>query len=324
MPSRMMPPWSGSSSSSEPISPGPRCSVRFFTTPAWPRTNSLADVELKLFRLGASNSEKRLDSPTIKDAVDQIADAQLHLMIGGGLLLADQEGGFVGQCGATVDCPHDGVDEIVAVQIWLPVGDVAREQIGGRPPLKDSGDLLGDEGRPAILVIDAGKAEDGNLDVATVLVEQRRGVDLGLGIGPAWVDRRLFVDHAFFGARSVHQHRAGRNKNSLALPEDERFELNLPDIAEVWRRGSVISSWLLDLTAQALAADPRLDQFTAAVADSGEGRWTIEAALEEAVPADVLAAAVFARFRSRDTQVFGEKLLSAMRSGFGGHVEEVA
>ncbi len=88
--------------------------------------------------------------------------------------------------------------------------------------------------------------------------------------------------------------------------------------------GSVISSWLLDLTAQALAGDPRLDQFTAAVADSGEGRWTIEAALEEAVPADVLAAAVFARFRSRDTQVFGEKLLSAMRFGFGGHVEEVA
>lgn len=115
-----------------------------------------------------------------------------------------------------------------------------------------------------------------------------------------------------------------RNKSSLALPEDERFDLNLPDIAEVWRRGSVISSWLLDLTAQALAGDPRLDQFTAAVADSGEGRWTIEAALEEGVPADVLAAAVFVRFRSRDTQVFGEKLLSAMRFGFGGHVEEAA
>lgn len=115
-----------------------------------------------------------------------------------------------------------------------------------------------------------------------------------------------------------------RNKNSSALPEDERFELNLPDIAEVWRRGSVISSWLLDLTAQALAGDPELDQFAAAVADSGEGRWTIEAALEESVPADVLAAAVFTRFRSRDTQVFGEKLLSAMRFGFGGHVEEVA
>jgi 6-phosphogluconate dehydrogenase len=115
-----------------------------------------------------------------------------------------------------------------------------------------------------------------------------------------------------------------RNKGSEALVEDERFDLNLPDIAEVWRRGSVISSWLLDLTAQALAGDPKLEDFTGAVADSGEGRWTIEAALEEAVPADVLAAALFARFRSRETHTFGEKLLSAMRFGFGGHVEQVA
>jgi len=114
-----------------------------------------------------------------------------------------------------------------------------------------------------------------------------------------------------------------RNKASDTLPEDERFELNLPDIAEVWRRGSVISSWLLDLTAQALAGDPKLEEFTGAVADSGEGRWTIEAALEEAVPADVLAAALFARFRSREAHTFGEKLLSAMRFGFGGHVEPV-
>jgi 6-phosphogluconate dehydrogenase len=111
------------------------------------------------------------------------------------------------------------------------------------------------------------------------------------------------------------------NKNSHELPEDERFELNLPDIAEVWRRGSVISSWLLDLTAQALAGDGKLESYTGAVADSGEGRWTIEAAIEEAVPADVLAAALFARFRSRQEHTFGDKLLSAMRFGFGGHVE---
>jgi 6-phosphogluconate dehydrogenase len=115
-----------------------------------------------------------------------------------------------------------------------------------------------------------------------------------------------------------------KNKASEALPEDERFDLNLTDIAEVWRRGSVISSWLLDLTAQALAGDERLAGYTGAVADSGEGRWTIEAALEEAVPADVLAAALFARFRSREAHTFGEKLLSAMRFGFGGHVEPVA
>src|SRR5581483_11265022 len=111
-----------------------------------------------------------------------------------------------------------------------------------------------------------------------------------------------------------------RTKNSDALPEDERFELNLSDIAEVWRRGSVVSSWLLDLTAQALAGDPQLGKFTGAVADSGEGRWTIEAAIEEAVPVDVLAAALFARFRSRQDHTFGERLLSAMRFGFGGHV----
>ena len=111
------------------------------------------------------------------------------------------------------------------------------------------------------------------------------------------------------------------NKASHELPEGERFVLNLPDIAEVWRRGSVISSWLLDLSAAALAKDPQLANFSGNVADSGEGRWTIEAALEEAVPADVLAAALFTRFRSRQKHTFAEKMLSAMRFGFGGHVE---
>jgi 6-phosphogluconate dehydrogenase len=106
-----------------------------------------------------------------------------------------------------------------------------------------------------------------------------------------------------------------------ALPEDDRFQLNLPDIAEVWRRGSVVSSWLLDLAAQALAGEHQLEKYTGAVADSGEGRWTIQAAIEEAVPADVLSASLFARFRSRQEHTFGEKLLSAMRFGFGGHVE---
>jgi len=112
-----------------------------------------------------------------------------------------------------------------------------------------------------------------------------------------------------------------KNKNLPTLPEDERFELNLTDISEVWRRGSVVSSWLLDLTAQALASDADLVKFTGEVDDSGEGRWTINAAIEEAVPADVLAASLFARFRSREKNTFGEKLLSAMRFGFGGHIE---
>jgi 6-phosphogluconate dehydrogenase len=89
----------------------------------------------------------------------------------------------------------------------------------------------------------------------------------------------------------------------------------------VWRRGSVISSWLLDLGASALASDPQLAGFTGFVQDSGEGRWTIEAAIEEAVPANVLSAALFTRFRSRQDRTFGEKVLSAMRLGFGGHVE---
>ena len=112
-----------------------------------------------------------------------------------------------------------------------------------------------------------------------------------------------------------------RNKDSKDLPEDERFTLNMPDVAEVWRRGSVISSWLLDLAAAALIKDPQLKGFSGFVQDSGEGRWTVEAAIEEAVPANVLATALFARFRSRRDHTFGEKVLSAMRYGFGGHIE---
>ena len=112
-----------------------------------------------------------------------------------------------------------------------------------------------------------------------------------------------------------------KSKNSDKLPEDERFDLNMTDIAEVWRRGSVISSWLLDLTAIALAKDEKLDGFSGSVADSGEGQWTIDAAMEEKVPANVLTASLFARYRSRVEHTYGDKVLSAMRFGFGGHVE---
>jgi 6-phosphogluconate dehydrogenase len=115
-----------------------------------------------------------------------------------------------------------------------------------------------------------------------------------------------------------------RNAGSGALPEAERFNLDIADIAEVWRRGSVITSWLLDLTASALAKDPRLDAYSGFVQDSGEGRWTVQAAIAEAVPAEVLSAALFARFRSRREHTFAEKILSAMRKGFGGHVEPKA
>jgi len=112
-----------------------------------------------------------------------------------------------------------------------------------------------------------------------------------------------------------------RNKDSADLPEDERFTLDLPEIAEVWRRGSVIASWLLDLGAAALLKDPALETYSGYVQDSGEGRWTVDAAIEEAVPASVISAALFARFRSRREQTFSEKVLSAMRFGFGGHIE---
>ena len=109
-----------------------------------------------------------------------------------------------------------------------------------------------------------------------------------------------------------------------ALPETERFDLDIADIAEVWRRGSVITSWLLDLTAAALVEDPALQGYSGYVQDSGEGRWTIQAAIDEAVPAQVLTAALFARFRSRQQHTFADKILSAMRLGFGGHVEPKA
>ncbi|MCJ8203675.1 decarboxylating 6-phosphogluconate dehydrogenase [Pseudomonas sp. RGM2987] len=112
-----------------------------------------------------------------------------------------------------------------------------------------------------------------------------------------------------------------KTKSSESLPPEQRFDLNVADIAEVWRRGSVVSSWLLDLTADALASDPKLDGFSGEVADSGEGRWTIEAAIEQAVPVPVLSSSLFARFRSRQQSTYGDKMLSAMRFGFGGHVE---
>ncbi|HVI54787.1 MAG TPA: decarboxylating 6-phosphogluconate dehydrogenase [Luteibacter sp.] len=112
-----------------------------------------------------------------------------------------------------------------------------------------------------------------------------------------------------------------KNRNGTQIPERERYSLDMADIAEVWRRGSVVSSWLLDLTASALAKGPELDNYSGYVDDSGEGRWTVNAAIEEAVPAEVLTSALFARFRSRQDHTYAERLLSAMRMGFGGHIE---
>jgi len=128
-----------------------------------------------------------------------------------------------------------------------------------------------------------------------------------------------FTNHAF-DTWSVFAGRGAWEK----LPADLRYDLNLADITELWRRGSVVSSWLLDLTAIALTEDSSLAQYEGRVEDSGEGRWTILAALEEAVPAEVLTCSLYTRFRSRQQHTFAEKVLSAMRKQFGGHTERPA
>jgi 6-phosphogluconate dehydrogenase len=119
-----------------------------------------------------------------------------------------------------------------------------------------------------------------------------------------------------------HQHEVDAETTPLRNPEHFQYDFNLADVAELWRRGSVIPSWLLDLTAQALASDPKLEKFGGRVSDSGEGRWTVAAANEVGVPAHVLTAALFERFASRGLDLFQNKVQSAMRFGFGGHVEK--
>ncbi len=121
-----------------------------------------------------------------------------------------------------------------------------------------------------------------------------------------------------------HQHEADAETTPLRDPEHYQYDFNLADVTEVWRRGSVIASWLLDLTASAFAQDPKLTKFAGRVSDSGEGRWTIKAAIDEAVPAHVLTAALYERFSSRGEADFANKILSAMRYAFGGHLEKAA
>jgi 6-phosphogluconate dehydrogenase len=119
-----------------------------------------------------------------------------------------------------------------------------------------------------------------------------------------------------------HQHEVDAETTPLRDPEQYQYDFNLRDITEVWRRGSVVASWLLDLTAAALVEDPELKQFAGRVADSGEGRWTIKAAIDEAVPVPVLSTALYQRFSSRGESDYQDKVLSAMRYQFGGHVEK--
>ena len=141
------------------------------------------------------------------------------------------------------------------------------------------------------------------------------------GVMAAYAEGLNILRHANVGKLSAA---ADAETTPLRDPEMYRYEMDLPEIAEVWRRGSVIGSWLLDLTATALAADPKLDGFQGRVSDSGEGRWTIQAAIDEAVPVPVLSAALYARFGSRGEADFANRVLSAMRHQFGGHVEKRA
>ena len=141
------------------------------------------------------------------------------------------------------------------------------------------------------------------------------------GLMAAYAEGLNILQHANVGKR---RQEADAETTPLRDPEYYQYDLDLADIAEVWRRGSVIASWLLDLTAAALARDPKLDRFSGRVSDSGEGRWTLEAAVDEAVPAHVLAAALFERFSSRGEAEFQDRVLSAMRFEFGGHVEKAA
>jgi len=141
------------------------------------------------------------------------------------------------------------------------------------------------------------------------------------GLMAAYAEGMNILAHANVGK---NQQAADAETTPLRNPEEFQFDLNLRDIAEVWRRGSVISSWLLDLTASALLKDPKLANFEGRVSDSGEGRWTIKAAIDESVPAPVLSTALYSRFRSRGEAEFADKLLSAMRFEFGGHHEKSA
>jgi 6-phosphogluconate dehydrogenase len=156
--------------------------------------------------------------------------------------------------------------------------------------------------------------------------EQRGGAEEGyLYCGPTGSGHFVKMIHngIEYGLMQAYAEGFGilKHADSEELPEEHRYNLDVADIAEVWRRGSVVGSWLLDLTAMALAEDPALSNYSGFVEDSGEGRWTVMAAIEEAVPANVLSAALFKRFRSRQDQPYSDKLLSAMRRKFGGHTE---
>ncbi len=183
-----------------------------------------------------------------------------------------------------------------------------------------AGDIERTPGRPAA----SGTAEQGYLHCgpngAGHFVKMvHNGIEYG--IMAAYAEGLNILKNANIGKRT---HEVDAETTPLRDPEHYQYDLNLADVTEVWRRGSVISSWLLDLTAAALVQDPQLAKFAGRVSDSGEGRWTIKAAIDEAVPAPVLTTALYERFSSRGEAEFQDKLLSAMRYEFGGHLEKPA
>ena len=181
------------------------------------------------------------------------------------------------------------------------------------------GDIPRTEGREKL----GGTAENGYLHCGPVGAGHftkmvHNGIEYGLMA--AYAEGLNILKKANIG-KAHESHEKDAETTPLRNPEHYQYDFNLADITEVWRRGSVVTSWLLDLTAAALAQDTALTDYSGFVEDSGEGRWTLQAAIEQAVPAEVLTAALFARFRSRQEHTYAEKVLSAMRKGFGGHVE---
>jgi len=182
----------------------------------------------------------------------------------------------------------------------------------GRDAVAPTPGRAGDEGTAAAGYLHCGQAGAGHF-VKMI----HNGIEYGLMA--AYAEGFNVLHHANIGKLD---HAADAETTPLRHPEHYRYDFNLADIAEVWRRGSVVASWLLDLTAIALTENPKLEGFSGRVADSGEGRWTIDAAIEEGTPVPVLSAALFARFSSRGEADFANKVLSAMRKQFGGHVEK--
>jgi 6-phosphogluconate dehydrogenase len=179
------------------------------------------------------------------------------------------------------------------------------------------GDIPRTPGRERASTAEVGYLHCGQSGAGHFVKMVHNGIEYG--IMAAYAEGLSILRHANVGNQ---QHAIDAETTPLREPELYRYDLNLADIAEVWRRGSVIASWLLDLTATALIMDPALAQFAGKVSDSGEGRWTIKAAIDEAVPASVLSTALYERFGSRGEATFADKLLSAMRFEFGGHLEK--